>query len=140
MPTLDFAALSARYPGGIPEADRPRAETSLEDAENAVRVEAGLVGGEDLPPPLASFTLRVARREYANPLNLHNETLADYTRGMSAGRDMLTDADRAEIGRILGRSPIVSAPMSSGWETEEINRITPTGPGRWTSWPNGGVS
>lgn len=133
MPTLDFAALSARYPGGIPEADRPRAEAALEDVTNAVRTEAGLGEGEDFPPALASLTLRIARREFSNPLNLNNETLADYTRGMSGNRDLLTDSDRAEIGRIVGASPISSVPMSPGWTIEDVRRITPVYPewGRW---------
>ena len=140
MPTLDFDALSARYPGGIPDPDRPRAEAALEDAANAVRVEAGMADDAEFPSALVSFTLRIARREFSNPLNLNNETLADYTRGMAGNRDILTENDRAEIGRILGRSPIISVALSPGWSDLDIQRITPLETGRWSSWPDGRVS
>ncbi|MFJ6019784.1 hypothetical protein ACIQFP_10585 [Nocardiopsis alba] len=131
MPDLSFEALSARYPGGIPEADKARAEAALEDAESAVRVVAGFGEGEAFPEALASFTLRVARREFSNPLNLHNETLADYTRGMATNRDILTEEDRAQIGRILGRSPIVAVRVNARWPAEDVRRITPVESWRW---------
>ena len=142
MPTLDFAALSARYPGGIPEGDRSRAEAALEDAEAAVRAEAGLAVGAEFPAALVPLTLRVARREFSNPLGFGSETLADYTwrkDGVASG-SLLTAEDREEIRKIMGHGAIASVPLSPGWSRDDVRRITPVGDPDGRSWfPDGRV-
>lgn len=139
MSALDFDELSARYPGGIPEADRPRAERALYDAETAVRVAAALQDAEDVPRGLVPLVLRVARREYANPLGRGSETLADFTwrtDGRSPGATLTAD-ERAEVRYVMGFGDVVSVATPHAWTTEDVQRITPTETGRWTLWPNG---
>ena len=136
----DFAALSARYPGGIPETDRPRAEAALEDVEASVRHEAGLDPEDELSPVLVAITLRAARREYANPVGVVSETVGDYTwrrDGVAGTGELLTAAERAEIRRAVGRAVIVSVRTPHGWTTDDVRRITPTEIDGWTAWPNG---
>ncbi|WP_431888741.1 hypothetical protein [Nocardiopsis alba] len=140
MAAVSVDELAARYPGGIPEADRPRATAALEDAETAVRVAAALQDAEDVPRALVPLVLRVARREYANPLGRGSETLADFTwrtDGRSPGA-ALTEDERAEVRRAMGYGDAVSVHTPHTWTATDVQRITPTTADRWSLWPNGG--
>lgn len=137
-----FEQLAARVPGGIPEADRPRAEAALADAELAVRAEAGLGDEDALPAVLVPLVLRVARREFTNPLGLASETVGDYTwraDGRGVGTS-LTEDERAEVARLVGRPDIVSVPIRQCWTPDEVRRITALRPDEVRIWSDGGAS
>lgn len=139
---VTFEQLAARVPGGIPEVDRPRAEAALADAELAVRVEARLGNEDALPAALVPLVLRVARREFANPLGLASETVGDYTwraDGRGVGTS-LTEDERAEVARLVGRADVVSVPIRQCWTPDDVRRITALRTAEVRAWPDGGAS
>lgn len=126
---VTYEGLEVRYPGGIPAADRARAEAALADAEAAVCAEAR-VNSAELPAVLERLVYAAAMRLFANPLGRASETIADFTwraDGLGTGT-VLTDAERREIRRAVGMSDVVSVRTPLGWEPDDVRAITPTGP------------
>jgi hypothetical protein len=92
----------ARYPQPVPDSEHERVQAALEDAETAVRVEAGLSDDAPLPAALEPIVLRVAIRTFANPLGRFRRKPSGTTRGVrmvvrSAPCCLRTSARRSRV-------------------------------------------
>ena len=104
--------------------------SGVEDAETAVRTEAGLADEAPLPAALDPIVLRVAIRTFANPLGVSSETIGDYT-WRADGRPVgtvLSPDERAEIARVMGHGGVMSVPIRQRWTTWDRSRLTAYGP------------
>jgi hypothetical protein len=105
-PLADLDALKARIPGGIDQADEPRAEAALEDASAAVRHAASRTwldeaGDLDNPPPIAvAHTLAAARRLFLNPNGYRSEQIGEYAWQGHSG--LLTPEERDDLAGLGG--------------------------------------
>lgn len=120
----------ARYPQPVPDSEHERVQAALEDAEIAVRVEAGLSTDAPLPAALEPIVLRVAIRTFANPLGISSETIGDYT-WRADNRPVgtvLSPDERAEIARVMGHGGVVSVPIRQHWTASDRSRLSAYGP------------
>jgi hypothetical protein len=113
--TLDD--LAARVPGGISEADEPRAQAALDDASTKIRAEAGKTwtdedGDLDLPTGadawradiLVTVCVQAALRAFTNPEAMTQEGIGTYSASWAnATTDVyLTRAERQMVRRAAG--------------------------------------
>lgn len=120
----------ARYPQPVPDSEHERIQAALDDAEIAVRVEAGLSDDAPLPAALEPIVLRVAIRTFANPLGISSETIGDYT-WRADNRPVgtvLSPDERAEIARVMGHGGVVSVPIRQHWTASDRSRLSAYGP------------
>lgn len=110
-----FASLDdfgVRLPGGLADADVPRAQAALDDASTEIRSEAGQAweSAPEDPSWAADALMRiccaVARRSFTNPDGVTQSSLGSYSESVSnASPDVyLTAAEKRTIARIAGRT------------------------------------
>lgn len=105
--------LAVRIPGGIKEADEPRAQAALDDASTKIRAVAGRpwVDAEgdvvtDLPDIVFTVCLKAAQRCFDNPEGFTSNTIGGYAEGRAnASTDVyLTAAEQRDIRAAVGGS------------------------------------
>ena len=104
--------MAVRVPGGIPDADLPRAEAYLEDASALIVEVVGEVTGE-VPATIKRVCLAAALRAWSNPSYLSSEQLGDYQTSRSAlGGVYLTDEERNQLRRLRAQSGLWVQPVA----------------------------
>lgn len=125
LPALaDLEALAARLPGGIAEADEPRAQAALDDASALIRAEAGEdwvtdtdeLDTDELPDVAVTVCLAAARRAFVNPDGVTSEAIDGYqTQYRNDSADVyLTRAERRLVRLAVGRGVIGAQPLTRG--------------------------
>lgn len=137
MPLPAFATveeLAARIPGGVSDADEPRAQAALDDASTLIRGVAGedwtSSGGaldfgdiaERQQDQITLVCISAAKRAYLTPTGVRSETLGDaaQTYADRAGEVYLTDEEAAVV-----RAVASGATTSSGFSSIDLEIGTP---------------
>lgn len=121
-PLAAVADLGARLPGGISEADEPRAQAALEDASSKIRSVAGVTWttddelDDDVPDIIVTICCSAARRSFVNPDGVTGENAGSYgfTQANASPDVYLTKAEQGAVRKAAGKSGMWSQPMTRG--------------------------
>lgn len=106
-PFATLEDLKARPGGPYTSAQLADAQTVLADVSDEIRSLGGTWFPSAVPPSIVGMVCRVVRRELTNPDRKIGETYAAYSYRLADGQvaetGLLTQADRDEVARLIGR-------------------------------------